>query len=123
MAAATKIRPTPPPPPARNRSAKWVPIVLAALLALAVAGFVGYLIGKPTDRSVHVVQSGTGTIDMVNIHGTAGCVKTDSNRLCSVFAISGGHPVKVGDKVGYAHEWADVTTGSEDLLMIYPLNG
>lgn len=126
MTTKTAVRriPPPPPPPARRRPPKVVLYAAATLIALFLAGWVGWLLNDANQPTYGVRVQGTYSATVAQLNGgkTAGCVTTDSfQRICSAFLQDAGAPaLRVGQHVTVAHVWMDDAHGSQDGLLIYP---
>lgn len=118
-------------PRPRMRSA-WI---IAVLLAVVAAGFVGYRIGRPGPQPVvHIEKTVTGTIGLLNGARDAGCVRLDDPQqgkslgppygpgsVCGVFAANPGQELHAGEKVAVAVMQAQDNHGRayRHLLVVY----
>jgi hypothetical protein len=118
-------------PRPRVRSA-WI---IAMLLAVVAAGFVGYQIGRSGPQPVvHIEKTVTGTISLLNGAGDAGCVKLDHPQqakslgppygpggVCRVFAANPSQKLHAGEKVAVAVMQAQDDHGRayRHLLVVY----
>jgi hypothetical protein len=114
MSTAADFQVIPTVPSRRRIHLAWITVV--ALAVLALAGFVGYLIGRPAPKPVvHIEKTVTGTISLLNTSHDAGCVRLEHPNeakslgppygpggVCGVFAVSPSQTLHTGENVAVA---------------------
>ncbi|WP_375490093.1 hypothetical protein [uncultured Jatrophihabitans sp.] len=95
----------------------------AALVALFVAGWIGYGLHAVTHpaKDLRVVSTFSGKISVVSDNDNAGCVTSDSgHRYCSGFLTNPGRTLHVGEHVTAAYGWVpDSAGGDHNVVIIY----
>ena len=112
-----------PEPHARFDRRMAIVVIAIAVLPLAMAGWIGWLVhGEGRHHDVTVLgNTFVGKVDIVNQGHSAGCVHGEAQRVCSDFIVLGGQSLRVGDTVRVVHEVYKNSPGNGfDMIVVLP---